>query len=202
MNIKLFINDKIYRGEVVKQTATHVTLNDAITLKNVKVKLVAPYTIGIDDDGGFNFSRDLDYIKLANENPIFSDADKNKIDQSPAPHVTYKLLHGLRSLGLACDSIEEIDLTLLKKNINQIVLKHYNTQVEYIDEDDDLTDEQRSNLKEIISKVFNDYIALLKKSNSLKVILLNWPHLFSEELQFNSFLVSIIPNEGLPDNIR
>jgi len=203
MNIKLSTQNKIYRGEIIEQTDAYIVLRDAITSKKVKVNLVLPVVISsYIDQGMADMSRDLDYIKLANENSIFSAADKNTIDQSDAPHVTYKLLHGLRSLGLACNSIEEIDLTLLKENINRIVLEHYNTQVEYIDEDDDLTNEQRSNLKEIISKVFNDYIELLKKSNSLKVILLNWPALFSEQLQFNSFLVSIIPDEGLPNNIR
>lgn len=203
MNIKLFINDKIFRGKVIKQTDTYITLNDAVTLKNVKVKLITPYTIATYDDEGANFSRDLDYIKLANSNDIFSKDDKILIDQSPVPHVTYKLLHGLRDLGLSCNSIEEIDLIVLKKNINDIVLKQYDIQIEYINEDDDLTDEQRDNLKQITSKVFNDYSVLLKKSKVLRDILGNWPTLFSEQLQFNPFLISMLPsNESMPNNIR
>lgn len=181
---------------------SHIILRDSITLKNVKIKLIPPYSIESYIDDETKFSLDLDYIKLANANPIFSDVDKKRIDQSASPHLTYKLLHAFRDLGLTCDSFDEIDLKILKNNINEIVLKQYETQIKYITEDDDLTDSQRDSLVQITDKVLGDYCSLLKKSNSLKVILLNWPNLFAEELQFNGFLISMMHDESLPNNIR
>lgn len=187
MNIKLSTNNKTYRGEIIERTDAYIVLRDAITLKNVKINLVLPFSIESYLNGGDVYlSRELDYIKSANSNALFSVADKSAISQSDNVCAAYMLLHGLRDLGLTCNCVEDIDLAVLKNNVRSIFLKQYENHLAH------LPAEQTDNSNQIANKVFDDYSVLLSESDSAKDVLAAWPTMFTNQLQYNSYLVMLL----------
>jgi len=137
------------------------------------------------------YDKHIDFIELSRKQ--FNNHDYKIVYESLEPHIKYAEICGLRQLNFIKEtSIFNISIDELKQNTKQIIEQSHNEQIHYINEDEDITQTEKTNLLEITKICFDKYNKFLDECNDIKQILENWPTLFSEQNEYIPFLVSIM----------
>lgn len=203
MYVELFIRNKAYRGVLVSDTNSNVTLKSLPSNDIVTVELSQEYTMYIHEEEGEQFSYIIEHINALKDETIFTVEDVDLITNSYNVVERFQILHSLRSLGFKFNALEEITAQALIENLKTIIEREYVSNIEYINTDDELTTEERQNLVNAINRAKLDYYRILQVTDSITEILDTFPPMFNETLPYISDITYYIKrNEEIANNIR
>jgi hypothetical protein len=204
MYIELILPNKVYRGELLNESSDSITFRDLLTNDIFTIEINGIYTLYKYIDLTItNLKCKVEHIKRSYEEKIFSDYDTNLIANTYDAIKMYHVLHTLRSLGLEFNSLDQLTLPQLKERIWLVVEREYNSNLNFINNDNDLNTEESRNLIAAIDRAKSRYQSILQTTDSIIKVFKAYPPMFNENLSYISNIIRYIEQDAkTPDHIR
>lgn len=198
MYIEIFKQNQAYRGVIAHRDEDTITLNDILDGSEHIVDLTGEYTLieyGDNPNNKSHLDNILYYLKLVKNDDFLSEVDKKVILNSNNIIAEYQIIKTLRALKFNFNSLSNLTSSNVKKSLKVLLEEEYDYNIQYISEDEDLTQEEKQKLILTMSRSKENYLDLLKNQTDIIVMLGEFPPMFNEKLLYLGDIVNTIKNE-------
>lgn len=192
MYIELFTKTRAYRGSLIRRVNNTIVLKDLQAESVFILELDFEHTLYNYAVRSEYFDYTLEHIISAKSEKIFTSEDISLIINSYDVVKNYRIIHSLRSLGFKFNTLEEIKLPSLVKNLKNITKKEHAVNKAYINTDTDLTLIEKNNLINTINRAKTVYYSKLRKATNIIEALDDFPPMFNETLSYISDIIYYI----------
>jgi len=193
MYIELFTDIETYRGELSYMEGDSITFVCGITNVPTTVLLCGAYSLyQFENVDAAGYLHRLEHIVMSKIDPIFTVEDRILIANANDVIKIYHILHSLRSLEFSFNNINDLKIADLRSNIINIVNIAYSNNKIEIEEDEELTTEEKTSLISTMDRSREKYFNIINNTNDVKMVLSTFPPMFNEKLLYLSELVNYI----------